>query len=50
VSWILPALVEYDIEKDPRRNEEKLRKNPQNKISLIDVEGIYIIGYPESEI
>lgn len=39
------SLVEYDIEKDPRRREEMIAKSGSRSIPVVDVEGIVIRGY-----
>ena len=44
-------LVRYDIEKNPEKGQEKMRKAPgYTGVPLIDVEGILIRGYGQEQI
>ena len=39
------SLVEYDIERDPRKREEMIVKSGSRAVPVVDVEGIIIRGY-----
>jgi glutaredoxin len=39
------SLVEYDIEREPRKREEMIAKSGSRGVPVVDVEGIIIRGY-----
>jgi glutaredoxin len=44
------SLVEYDIERDPRKREEMITKSGSRGVPVLDIEGIIVRGYSEEEI
>ena len=39
------SLIEYDIERDPRKREAMITKSGSRGVPVVDVEGIVIRGY-----
>ncbi|HOV93806.1 MAG TPA: glutaredoxin family protein [Spirochaetales bacterium] len=44
------AFTEYNVETDPRRANEMVRKSGQTGVPVIDINGKIIVGFDRSEI
>ena len=42
--------TEYDVNKDPARGEEMVRKSDQTGVPVIDIDGTIVIGFDMEEI